>query len=190
MDLSTINGESAAQTCWVRRTVVIHSRLAWRHERARAGIKSQHGLQAIPFEERAARLAGGLLQPIEPDALKSAITKALCADLCDLDSIMGALALPEIAACRSRLVPEITIFSANTDDHSATHVGGLPMRPAYRHTGVIDLVIDCETDVGPSPQQIGLYSKQMRDYLVATSASEDLLVFVTAGRLVRIRPQF
>jgi exodeoxyribonuclease-5 len=134
-------------------------------------------------------LAGGFLQPIEPERLKSAITKALCADLGELDTIMRALALPEIAACRSRLVPEITVFSANTDDHSATYVGGLPMRPAY-HTGIIDLVIDWKTDVGPSPQHIGLYSEQMPDHLVATGAPEGLLVFVTTGRLVRIRPQF
>jgi hypothetical protein len=60
----------------MRETVITHSRLAWRHERAQAAVASHHGLQALPIEGLAARLAGGFLQPIDPDALKAAVTKA------------------------------------------------------------------------------------------------------------------
>ena len=69
----------------VRDTVITHSRLAWRHERAQAAVASRHGLQALPIEGLAARLAGGFLQTIDPDALKAAVTKALSADLGDLE---------------------------------------------------------------------------------------------------------
>jgi ATP-dependent exoDNAse (exonuclease V) beta subunit len=100
---------------------------------------------------------------------------------------LRALAIPEIAACRSRLVPELTVFSAQADDDRTTYVGGVADALAYLPLGIIDLVIDWKTDVSPTIQQIDLYRAQMRDYLAATAASEGLLVFVTTGELVRVR---
>jgi hypothetical protein len=52
----------------------------------------------LPIEGLAARLAGGFLQPIDPDALKAAITKALSADLGDLDRIKELPGFPRAAA--------------------------------------------------------------------------------------------
>jgi exodeoxyribonuclease-5 len=103
-------------------------------------------------------------------------------------TVLRALAIPEIAACRSRLVPELTVFSAQADDDRTTYVGGVADALAYLPLGIIDLVIDWKTDVSPSAQQIELYRVQMRDYLAATGASEGLLVFVTTGQLVRVQP--
>jgi len=57
-----------------------------------------HGLQALPIEGLAARLAGGFLQPIDPDALKSAIAQTLPADLGDLDRIKDLPGFPRAAA--------------------------------------------------------------------------------------------
>jgi ATP-dependent exoDNAse (exonuclease V) beta subunit len=101
---------------------------------------------------------------------------------------LRALAIPEIAASRSRLVPELTVFSAQADDDRTTYVGGVADALAYLPLGIIDLVIDWKTDISPSVQQIDLYRVQMRDYLTATGASEGLLVFVTTGQLVRVQP--
>jgi ATP-dependent exoDNAse (exonuclease V) beta subunit len=100
---------------------------------------------------------------------------------------LRALAVPEIAACRSRLVPEMTVFSAQADDDRAIYVGGVADAVAYQPTGAIDLVVDWKTDVTPSAQQIDLYREQLRDYLAATGAPEGFLVFVTTGQLVRVR---
>jgi hypothetical protein len=55
-------------------------------------------LQALPIEGLAARLAGGFLQPIDPDALKSAIAQALSADLGDLNRIKDLPGFPRAAA--------------------------------------------------------------------------------------------
>jgi exodeoxyribonuclease-5 len=99
-----------------------------------------------------------------------------------------ALAIPEIAACRSRLVPELTVFSARAEEDCTTYVGGIADALAYLPLGIIDLVVDWKTDVTPTEQQIDLYRAQIRDYLVATGASEGLLVFVTTGQLVRVQP--
>jgi exodeoxyribonuclease-5 len=102
---------------------------------------------------------------------------------------LRSLAIPEIAACRSRLLPELTVFSAQADDDRAIYVGGVADAVAYQPRGAIDLVVDWKTDVSPSAQQIDLYREQMRDYLIATGAREGLLVFVTTGQLVRVRPK-
>jgi PD-(D/E)XK nuclease superfamily len=82
----------------IRDTVITHSRLAWRHERARAAIGGRHGLQALPIEALAARLAGGFLQPIDSDALKSAIAKSVSAELGDLGRIKDLPGFPRAAA--------------------------------------------------------------------------------------------
>ena len=87
-------------------------------------------------------------------------------------------------------MPEMTVFSARADQDSTVYVGGVADAIAYQPIGLIDLVVDWKTDVNPSVQQIDLYREQMRDYLVATGAPEGLLVFVTTGQLVRVRPNF
>jgi len=84
------------------------------------------------------------------------------------------------------LVPELTVFSARADEDCTTFVGGIADALAYLPLGIIDLVVDWKTDVTPTDQQIDLYRAQIRDYLVATGASEGLLVFVTTGQLVRV----
>src|SRR3954451_15124100 len=98
MDLLTITGDRFAPRGCVRDTVITHSRLAWRHERAQGAVARQHGLQALPIEGLAARLAGGFLQPIDPDALKAAILNALSAELGELDRIKALPGFPRAAA--------------------------------------------------------------------------------------------
>jgi hypothetical protein len=84
-------------------------------------------------------------------------------------------------------VPELTVFSARDDDDCATYVGGVADAVSYLPLGIIDLVVDWKTDVDPGAQQIELYREQLCDYLAATCAPEGLLVFVTTGKLVRVR---
>lgn len=81
---------------------------------------------------------------------------------------LRALAVPEIAGCRSRSLPEMTVFSTQADGNRTIYVGGTADAIAYHPTGAIDLVIDWKTDVDPTAQQIELYREQMHDYLVAT----------------------
>ena len=101
---------------------------------------------------------------------------------------LRALKIPEIAACRARLVPEITVFSARADHDSTTYIGGVADAIAYQPIGLIDLVVDWKSDINPGAQQIELYREQLHDYLAATGAPEGLLVFVTTGQIVRVRP--
>ena len=71
-----------------RRTVVAHSRLRMRELRLEAARKRWHGLRIVTFEQLAARLAGGLTQPVDDDALREAFVAVLPeTDLGELDGI-------------------------------------------------------------------------------------------------------
>jgi hypothetical protein len=65
---------------------------------------------------------------------------------------LRTFAIPEIVSCRNRLLPEMTVFSAQADDKGATYVGGIADAVAYQPTGAIDLVVDWKTDVTPSAE--------------------------------------
>jgi exodeoxyribonuclease-5 len=104
-------------------------------------------------------------------------------------TVLRTLAIPEIAACRERLMPELTVFSAQANVDCTTYVGGVVDALARQPDGSIELIIDWKTDVHPSAQQIELYRDQVHDYLDATCAPEALLVFVTTGQVIRVRPR-
>ena len=71
-----------------RRTVVAHSRLRMRELRLEAARNRWHGLRIMTFEQLAARLVGGLTQPVDDDALREAIVAVLPeTDLGELDGI-------------------------------------------------------------------------------------------------------
>jgi hypothetical protein len=82
----------------VRETIITYSRLAWRRLRADAAIERKHGLQVLSIEQLAARLAGGFLQTIDSDGLKEAISKAMGADLGELNGIKELPGFPRAAA--------------------------------------------------------------------------------------------
>ena len=60
-----------------RHTIIAHSLLRMRELRLEAARERRHGLQIMTFEQLAARLAGGLTQPVDDDALREAITAVL-----------------------------------------------------------------------------------------------------------------
>ena len=61
----------------MRHTVIAHSLLRMQELRLRAARGRRHGLQIMTFEQLAKRLAGGLAQPVDDDALREAITAVL-----------------------------------------------------------------------------------------------------------------
>jgi len=75
-----------------RRTTVAHSRLRMKELRLAAARERQHGLQILTFEQLAARLAGGLTQPVDDDTLSEAIVAILPET--DLGGLEGIKTLP------------------------------------------------------------------------------------------------
>ena len=71
-----------------RSTKIVHGRLAMRDSRLAAARAGAHGLQVMTFEQAAVRLAGGFCQPIDPEALRTAVQKALSTvDMGELERI-------------------------------------------------------------------------------------------------------
>ncbi len=70
--------------------MICHSLLKMRELRLEAARGRRHGLQIMTFEQMATRLAGGLVQPVDDDALREAITAVLPETaLGELDGIKG-----------------------------------------------------------------------------------------------------
>lgn len=82
----------------MRRTVLIHTRHAWRSHRTQVAFSESLGLQLYTIEQLAARLAGGFLQPIDPDDLSAAVASALSSSLGELDAIKNLPGFQRAAA--------------------------------------------------------------------------------------------
>jgi hypothetical protein len=63
----------------LRRTIVVHTKLAGYMARVHAARANDSGVQILTMGQLAARLAGGLLRPIDPQDLKTAVRDALAA---------------------------------------------------------------------------------------------------------------
>ena len=82
-----------------RRTVVVHNRLTLRETRLAAARDRRHGLHIMTFEQLAARLAGGLVRPVDDDALREAIGSVLAdTELGELDGIKDLPGMVNAAA--------------------------------------------------------------------------------------------
>ena len=71
-----------------RRTVVAHGRMAIRELRLNAAHERRQGLQIMTFEHLAARMAGGMCQPVDDEELRRTVQLVLPAtELGELDAI-------------------------------------------------------------------------------------------------------
>ena len=68
----------------MHKTLVVHNRFAWRSYRTRAALDGSQGVVLLTIEQLAARLAGGFLQPINSDDLKTAVASAVSQPLGEL----------------------------------------------------------------------------------------------------------
>ena len=60
---------------------MVHSRYAWRIQQTQAAIDGEQGLLIVTIEQLVARLAGGFLQSIDADDLKTAVAAAVAEPL-------------------------------------------------------------------------------------------------------------
>jgi hypothetical protein len=60
-----------------RRTVIVHTILAGHMSRVDAARRNEAGMQVMTMGQLAARLAGGLLQPVDLDVLTETVRDAL-----------------------------------------------------------------------------------------------------------------
>ena len=82
----------------MHKTLVVHNRYAWRSYRTRAALDGSQGVVLLTIEQLAARLAGGFLQPIDSDDLKTAVASAVSQPLGELDAIKNLPGFQRAAA--------------------------------------------------------------------------------------------
>jgi exodeoxyribonuclease-5 len=94
--------------------------------------------------------------------------------------------LPEIAAIRARLLPELPVYGVGEEDGVELATFGIVDALCIGEDGKPELVIDWKSDVAPSPAVSDHYRSQVRRYLEVTGIPRGLIVFVTSGSIVRL----
>ena len=100
--------------------------------------------------------------------------------------VLRTLALPEVAALRSRLLPEFPVYDASEMDDAEEVIAGVADALALDDQGRPSVVIDWKSDVDPSPETLGHYHAQVSAYLAASGAGEGLIVMMTSGHVIRV----
>jgi ATP-dependent exoDNAse (exonuclease V) beta subunit len=99
------------------------------------------------------------------------------------ETALRALALPEIAALKPFLVPEMAIWAARNGYLVAGRADALAIRDDK-----INVAIDWKSDINPTASVRAAYTGQLRDYLEATGAGRGALVFLSLGEVVWVEP--
>lgn len=99
-------------------------------------------------------------------------------------TVLKTLALPEVAALRSRLVPEVSVFGSHRKGMDETLVSGIADAVVWDDSGKIESIIDWKSDVQVPPDREANYLDQLRAYQQETGAGHALLVFMTPSRVV------
>ena len=102
-----------------RHTVIAHSLLRMRELRLEAARGRRHGLQIMTFEQLAARLAGGMAQPVDDDALREAITAVLPETA--LGELDGIKALPGIVSAAADTLRKAWRAGVDLQGRAAEH---------------------------------------------------------------------
>ena len=101
-------------------------------------------------------------------------------------TVAKTLALPEIAAIRATLLPELPVYGVGEGDGVELATFGIVDALCIGEDGKPELVIDWKSDVAPSPAASDHYRSQVRSYLEVTGIPRGLIVFVTSGSIVRV----
>ncbi len=86
-------GVNTKASATLRRTIVVHTKLAGHKARVEAARANANGIQILTMDRVAARLAGGFIEPIDPDtlqdAMKAALTSTSLGELEDIKQLPG-----------------------------------------------------------------------------------------------------
>ena len=95
--------------------------------------------------------------------------------------VVRTLSLPEVAALRPGLVPELPVYGSTETDNQEVATSGIVDAIAFNADGAPQVVIDWKSDVDPSPETLDHYRAQVRAYLAMIGAERGLVVAVTTG---------
>jgi ATP-dependent exoDNAse (exonuclease V) beta subunit len=119
---------------------------------------------------------GELLQQLVSDAQEGARELPEPSELAK--TALRSLCLPEIAALRPKLVPEVAVWSANKGELLA----GRADATAYEGN-TPTVVLDWKSDVAPTPEDRAQYRGQLQEYMTAIGANRAALVYMSLGEI-------
>lgn len=134
---------------------------------------------------------GGDVPDDDRDRLHPAVLEA---------DVRRGLAVPDVAALRDRLVPEVPVYAyeevepersdARTQPSEAGQAAvvtvGIADAVAFADDGSAELVVDWKGDAEPPPERIARYVAQVRRYLEVLGAPRGMLVFLASGAVVEV----
>ena len=100
--------------------------------------------------------------------------------------VLRTLALPEVAALRPGLVPELPVYGSTEGDGHEEATAGIVDAIVFDAGGAPQVVIDWKSDVDPSPETLEHYRARVHAYLDTTGAKRGLIVAVTSGSIMQV----
>jgi exodeoxyribonuclease-5 len=100
--------------------------------------------------------------------------------------VIRAFALPEIAALRPGLVPELPVYASALTDEVEQATAGIVDAISFGADGMPEVVIDWKTDVAPTPETLEHYRLQVGAYLYVAKAERGLIILVTSGMVMPV----
>jgi hypothetical protein len=94
---------------------------------------------------------------------------------------LRTLHLPEIAALRSILVPEIAVWSATEEELLAGRADA-----AGYEDGKASVVLDWKSDVQPSANERAQHLGQLKEYMAVMGANRGAVVYMSLGEIAWI----
>ena len=101
-----------------------------------------------------------------------------CGEVAEM--VRTTLALPEVAALRPHLVPEVPVYGMIADQEAESPLAGRADALAIED-GTISVVLDWKSDVAPGERQRQDHVDQLRLYMAATGAPRGALVYSSLG---------
>ena len=100
--------------------------------------------------------------------------------------VVRSLAIPEVAALRPGLVPEVPVYSLESTEEAELVTVGIADAIAFGPDGTAEVVVDWKSDVDPTPETLEHYAEQVRAYMEMTRARKGLIVALTPGTVFAV----
>lgn len=97
-------------------------------------------------------------------------------------TISNTLAIPEVAAVRERLVPEIPLYGLDASEAVSLALAGRA-DAVVMEGGRPSVVVDWKSDIAPEADDIRRHAAQLKEYMQAITAPRGLLVYMTQGTI-------
>jgi exodeoxyribonuclease-5 len=98
-------------------------------------------------------------------------------------AVRRALSVGAIAAIRSTLVPEFSVYESRQDEGTERVSTGIVDAISFNADGSAATVVDWKSDVEPTAKAVAHYERQIRSYLEMTGTPKGLIVFATTGEV-------